>query len=360
MGAEMPFADDDLERVRSIVGGRWEGLRGRRLLVTGATGFIGRWLLGPLLDANMRLRLGCEVSLLTRRPQDVRLSSPWLADAPCVRLLAGDVRQLDRLDGANTTFDYIIHAAADVSVPTDPLETFTTCVEGTRQVLELARQSKPRSTLLVSSGAVYGPPAIGIERMQEDAAGGPAPFRAASAYAEGKRAAECLAAVYAERFGLRLSVARCFAFVGPHLPLDGSFAIGNFLRDALAGRTIVLRGDGTAVRSYLHASDMSGWLWSLLFDGEPGIAYNVGSDVPVTLGNLATLINRLAGSDAGSVTGPPGVPGLAPDRYVPDVARITTHLKLPPPLPLAASIDRTLRWHRSNAASATSAMRGAR
>lgn len=337
-----PLPPEDLAHARAVVGERWERLRGQRIFLTGGTGFIGKWLLATLLDANQHHGLGCHVTVLTRTPQAFRAEAPHLATAASVELIAGDVRHFNL---GERTFDRIVHAATDVAASASDIATFDTCVQGTRQVLDLANRCKA-SLLLVSSGAVYGRQPSDVPALREDHPVAAEAVQAASGYAAGKRAAEWLAHAYAKEHGLDLKVARCFAFVGPYLPLDKHFAIGNFLRDALAGQPITIQGDGTPMRSYLHAADMAAWLWALLADGAPLSTYNLGGAEAVSIQQLAQRVVAATGSSSPITVLKRPVAGAPAERYVPDVARIRQELHLPEPLALDDALRRTEGWLR--------------
>lgn len=336
----------DLAHAHEVMAGRWERLHGARIFLTGGTGFVGKWLLATLLDADRRLGLDCRLTVLSRDPAAFRHSAPWLADAASVELLQGDVRDFAWPD---RPFSHVVHAATDVAAAASPLDVFDTCVAGTRRVLDLAVASGARDVLLVGSGAVYGRQPPELPALPETHPGAPDPTRPQSAYGEGKRAAEWLCAAYGDRHGLRVRTARCFALLGPYLPHDGHFAAGNFLRDALASRPIVIRGDGTPVRSYLYAADMAAWLWMILLDGPAGSVYNVGGSEPVSILGLARRIAAIAGSDAPVevLSAPTGAPA---ERYVPDVHRVRSELRLGEPLGLDDTIARTVRWLRRTGA----------
>jgi UDP-glucuronate decarboxylase len=163
---------------------------------------------------------------------------------------------------------------------------------------------------------------------------------------EAKRQAELLCEKSAREEGLGAVTARCFTFAGPGLPTDSKFAFGNFMRDSLRGEPIVIEGDGTPVRSYLHAADLAVWLWALLLRGTPGRAYNVGSENPVSLLQLAETMARLLGSPGVEVR-KRAIPGAAPDRYVPSTSRAREELGLRESFSLPEIILRTAAWQRT-------------
>jgi len=334
-----------LDRTQAL----WPDLRAASIFLTGGTGFYGTWLLEALLAANREFSLGCRVTLLTRDKARFAARAPHLAGDAAVRLVAGDVRSFAFPEGPVT---HVIHGATQASAAlneTTPQEMFDVCVEGTRRTLDFARERGAARFLLTSSGAVYGRQPPDVAQLPEEFPGGPDPLDARNAYAEGKRAAEMLCCL-AARAGLATTIARGFAFVGPHLPLDAHFAIGNFLRDALDGGPIRIGGDGTPLRSYLYAADLAEWLVTILLRGTAGRAYNVGSDEAVSIRDLAERVADVAAAewpDRGrprvTVARQP-VLDAAVERYVPCCRRARGELRLAPATGLDDAIRRTLIW----------------
>jgi nucleoside-diphosphate-sugar epimerase len=334
---------EDLDHILKHTVGLWEELRGRSIFITGGTGFFGYWLLESFIWANEKLNLGAKAVVLTRSPDSFVARAPHIANHQVVHLIQGDVRTFEFPDGE---FPFIIHAATEASArlnQENPLLMFDTIVEGTRRTLEFARTHGTRKFLLTSSGAVYGKQPSDMTHIPEDYSGAPNTLDTNAAYGEGKRAAEMLCCLYARQFGLEAKIARCFAFVGPHLPLDAHFAIGNFIRDACQSGTICVTGDGSPFRSYLYSADLAIWLWKILFDGKSCRPYNVGSDRSVSIADCANSVCQQVPS--GSVTIAQDLDSAyPPQRYVPSVERARIELGLESWISLEQAIQKTFRW----------------
>ena len=271
----------------------WQELHGKPIFLTGGTGFLGRWILESLVRAQGRLGFGLDVTVLTRSVEAFRAKAPHLVASPHLQFCQGDIASFAT---ARDDFAYVIHAAAtsarEAFDGADPLTKFKSAFDGTRRVLDVAMASRAR-VLILGSGSVYGPLLETNGAVSEAYRGAPSTFDINSGPGHGRRAAEFLCACYASCYGLSVTVARCFAFVGPFLPLNLQYALGNFIKDALYGDEIVVSSDGTPVRTYLFAGDLVVWLLTLLLRGQSSRAYNVGSDRPIALGDLAQLVGDL-------------------------------------------------------------------
>ena len=156
----------------------------------------------------------------------------------------------------------------------------------------------------------------------------PDPLRPENAYSVAKRCAEHLCSLFRENFGLQTVVARCFAFVGRDLPLNAHFAIGNFINDALNEKEIFVNGDGSPIRTYLDQRDLAIWLCTLLYWGVEGEAYNVGSDMEVSIQELATIVRDTLAPHMGIINSThPNISNFR-NRYVPNISKAREQLKL--------------------------------
>jgi len=331
--------DGILERTESL----WLDLRGQRILITGATGFFGCWLLESFAWANRRLNLNACAVGLSRRPGALVEKAPHLAEDPAIVLHAADVRHGDFPHGS---FSHVIHGATEANAKLNneaPLVMFDTIVEGTKRALQFSIANSVTRFLLVSSGAVYGTQPAELTHVSESFEGGPDPLTPSSAYAEGKRSAEMLCSLAATP-RLATTVARCFAFVGPYMRLDAHFAIGNFINDRLHGRPINVKGDGSAIRSYLYASDLMVWLWTILFKGQSRRAYNVGSEEAFNIAALAREVALALQPAAGVQVAAGQHQSRSVHRYVPSTARAKEELGLQAEVPLRDAICRTHAW----------------
>lgn len=311
---------DDLDHVLRHTSALWPKAAGARFFITGGTGFFGHWLLESLFHASDRLDLGITATVLTRFPR--RSWHPGLTY---------HVGAIETFPFPRGNFTHLIHAANCPGI-----------IPGTARVLDLAFRAGIRNILLTSSGAVYGTQPPGLPGMNEDFG-----CRPATPYGEGKHAVEDLCRDHGHYFGASVKLARCFTFIGPHLPLDGQFAAGRFLASALRGEPICVANGGTPVRSYLYASDLAIWLWTILFSGYPGRAYNVGSDAPITIADLAAAVGRAASVPVNISPFPPppsAFPLPSSSVYLPDITRARHELGLEVRIPPDEAIRRTLAW----------------
>ena len=334
------LAAQDLREVLDAGAGLWHALAGAHVLLTGATGWFGTWLLDALVAANRAFELGLSITAVARTPQRCAELHPQLYRCREITWHAADVRA--PLTGIAPP-THILHAATAASAAFNrdhPDLMFDTALEGTRRVLDLAASTSCQSVLLVSSGAVYGTQPQHLAALPETWQGGPDPTAVGNAYAEGKRAAEQLGAIAAALHQVPVRIARCFAFVGPHMPFDAHFAIGNFIDDAVQRRPIVVKSDGSPVRAWLYMSDLVVWLLTILVRGVVMRPYNVGAVESVTLGTLAQRIAAAQGIEC-RIEGRPGEP-VAP--YVPDVTRARDELGLQVRVGLDEAIARTCAW----------------
>lgn len=335
---------EDLDLVVSLLPEFLSRYGGARLFITGGTGFIGSWLLESLQRANDTAGSGMELLVLSRDPEKARRNAPHMFERSDTTLIEGDVRSVTAPVG---TFDLCIHAATDVSSSlqaANPLQVFDSVVLGTRRVLDLAAAAGATRMLLTSSGAVYGIQPPGLTLVPETYAGAPDLLKPGAAYGNCKRAAEWLSSAHSAQSTLGVCIARIFAVLGPGLPLNDGFAAGNFVRDAMAGEAIRIQGDGRPLRSYLYAADLAVWLLRILGFGQPGQAYNVGSEHALSIKDLAGQVVSAAGNGVAVSTSQRSDEATPPARYVPETSKARGELAVAEYTTLDTALRKTIAW----------------
>lgn len=334
---------EDFSEINSAIGPQWEAFNRARIFITGGTGFIGTWLLESFYYAASVSSYQFSITVLSRNPDAFLHTRPHLARWNGLQIIPGDVSNFTFPDGH---FNYCIHAATDASAALNrdnPRQMFETILSGTRRVLDFALEKKIKHILLLSSGAVYGQQPWDMERVSEDWLGGPDCTNVVNTYAEAKRAAEMLCAIYQKQFGLNVSIARIFALLGPHLPLDKHFAAGNFIQNGLKAEDIIVRGDGRPCRSYLYAADLVVALLRMLTSDEKNGTYNLGSERSVSIAELAQAVAKIMHRKHQILNEVDS--GWNAGRYVPDMSKFNTKFGVIEKATLEEAIIRTALWN---------------
>ena len=321
-------------------------LKGNSILVTGGTGFVGKWISEIINYINKTGDYNIKLYLLARDIVKFQRQVPHLADLPFISLIEQDAGNIHQLP---IDINYIIHAAGSpdnrehVSQPLNIIESF---YKGTAAVLDAAtRLPNLKKIIHISSHKVYGKNEL-EKSINESFSGKIENNKLDSIYAESKRIAETLCLVYRNNFRLPIVTLRPFAFIGPYQDLDKPWAINNFIRDAILGVPIRILGNGLSVRSYLYGSDMGYWIIKSLLEGEVGEVYNIGSSEAVSLNNLAKKINNSLDSNNEILN------KSSKDVYtdlsviVPDNSKIIKHFGVSQNFNLEDSISRTIVWNQ--------------
>jgi dTDP-glucose 4,6-dehydratase len=339
--------DDDLESVIQASSILWKELKNTRIFITGGTGFFGCWLLYSILYLNKKFGTNIQAVVLTRNPHAFIVKAPELANDKEISLWQGDVRDFEFPKGQ---FSHVIHLATDTSQKHAQQSQILLdeIVTGTQRVLRFAVAAKAKKVLLTSSGAVYGEQPQGIDFIAEEYHGACEPSDIHSTYGQGKRFVEHLCALYYKDFGLETKIARCFAFVGPYMNMTGHFAIASFIKEAIENETIHINGDGSPLRSYLYAADMTVWLWAILINGIPNRPYNVGSNEAIDILSLANKVRNIIAPNKDVIVENIRADKINRNRYIPSIDRARKELGVDVWTSLELSIKKTAKWYLKN------------
>jgi dTDP-glucose 4,6-dehydratase len=325
----------------------WQLLDKKRILITGGSGFFGRWLIEVLLWVIKSLNINLHIIVLTRNIEKFYRNVPIstnLTFKKNIQLIESDLCTINAEKFNN--IDYIFHLASDSS-PAKGVDWarnhFISSIIGVKNILEIAK-SNSCSAVITSSGAIYNSIDSFFNNGYVEQFSSSKEYLAENnIYQISKRNIEAISSYYNEKYGTRVLLCRCFAFAGPYLPLDANYAFGNFIGSALMNRNICINGDGKAVRSYMYMSDLIIWLLSILQRGSSSRPYNVGSPHSVSIGELALRVKNLCNSDIEIITNGGNFPNSI---YFPSIERASEDLSLAIGVNLNDAILNTFNWYK--------------
>lgn len=285
------FMREDMELAAASPAVEWEKLAGSTVLVTGATGLIGRQVVLALLCANRVRALSLRVIAVVRNVEKAKKLFLEFSGDAALRFHVWDANEPFCLDEA---VDYIVHGASvtDSKMFVDkPVETIWTVLCGSRSMLAFAREKAVKGMVFLSTMEVYGTPDSSLASITEKDYGYLNPSEVRSSYPEAKRLTECLCASYAKEYGVCVTTARLTQTFGPGVAYTDNRVFAQFARCVLEKKDIVLKTEGTTVRNYLYTREAVISLLVLLTKGKPGEAYNVANpDIVLSIREMAQMV----------------------------------------------------------------------
>lgn len=272
----------------------FDRLQGCSVLITGATGLIGSMTVKTLAQASAEMALNLRVIAMARNEAKLKQMFEGLN----VEIICGDVRDAIKISGG---LDYIIHCAAVTAskeMASHPAENLLTSIEGTKNVLELAKSKGIKSMVFLSSMEMYGTDAaVNCEKATEDMLGYLDLSNPRTCYPEGKRAAECLCCAYFTEYGVPVKAARLAQTFGAGVSKKENRVFAQFAKSAMQGTDIILHTDGSSQGNYCYLADAVYGILTVLLKGKDGEAYNVANEnAHMTVKQMAeTVANEIAG-----------------------------------------------------------------
>lgn len=298
----MKVYDIDLykEDVKNVAGLElpWEKFQNKSIMISGATGLIGSFLVDVIMYKNINEGLNCTVYALGRNEQRATDRFAYCKEYESYKFLSYDINEPLVRDDIGTV-DYIIHLASNthpMAYSTDPIGTITTNIIGTQNMLEFAVAHNATRCAFASSNEIYGENRGDVEKFDERYCGYIDSNTMRAGYPESKRCGEALCQAYIRQKNLDVVIPRITRSYGPTLLKTDTKALSQFLAKSVAGEDIVLKSEGTQYYSYLYVSDTVSGLLTVLLKGKCGEAYNIADDASdIMLKDLAAIIAEYVG-----------------------------------------------------------------
>lgn len=325
-----------------------EPLRNQVLLITGGTGFMGKWLTEAISLLNEEYGFAIKVYVLARNIQEYRAEVPHLANLNFINFIEHDVKNIGILPD---DIGMVIHAACSPDSRqhiSQPLKTIDTIYKGTQALLDACvRLPNVKKFVYVSSNYVYGHSDNPINFIKENQFDSLDCNSLSATYGEAKRMGETICAIYRSQQRLPIVIVRPFSIIGPYQGLEKPWAINNFIRDAILGGPLRILGNQNTVRSYMYASDMAFWLLNVLVNAKTGATYNIGGDQPVSLRELSEKVISNFNNKIDILVKTSKQFSPSPVISVPDTEAIKNDLAVKHSIDFETALKKTINWYKS-------------
>lgn len=285
-----PYLEEDLQGIAKKISAEKE-LFQSRIFVTGGTGLVGSEIVRALLKMNEMYDAGITVCTLVRKMEKAKAVYREEAENPSLEFVIGDLEKPLEVDGE---IDYIIHTASPTASKffvDHPVETLSIAIDGTRHVLELAKEKKSKGVVYLSSMEAFGITDPNLTSVKEDDLGYIDIHHVRSSYSEGKRVCELLCSCYAAEYGVPVRIARLAQTFGAGIPYEENRVFAQFAKSAIHKEDIVLHTDGMSVGNYCYTSEAVEAILLLLVKGENGQAYTVANEASnTTIRGMAEMV----------------------------------------------------------------------
>ena len=276
----------------------WEKLKDKRIMISGATGLIGSFLIDVILENNIINKLNCMVYALSRNTEKTKIRFSKYSNDPHLIFIPYDVKNPFIQDNLET-IHYVLHLASNthpLQYSTDPIGTITTNIIGIQNMLDFAVEHRATRFAFASSNEIYGENRGDVEFFDENYCGYINSNTMRAGYPESKRCGETLCQAYKAQKELNVVIPRFTRSYGPTMLMSDTKAISQFIKKGIAEEDIVLKSAGKQFYSYQYVADSVSGLLTILLCGKNGEAYNIAEEhSDIMLKDLAAAIADISG-----------------------------------------------------------------
>lgn len=339
------FLKSDISEIVTRIQNISQDLSGKTVLITGAKGFLGRYFIEIFKQLNNILSLPIHVIAIDNLITSGKYSEQIIDDSN-IQFIEHDVTKPFSF---NEEIHYVIHAAGIASpqyYQKYPLETLDVAINGTKNMLQLAREKNSKFTFF-SSSEIYGNPDPQNIPTEEKYWGNVSSLGPRACYDESKRVGETLCYIFNQQYGVKTNIVRPFNFYGPGMQEKDYRVLPNFASRIKANKSLKVYGRGDQTRTFCYITDALTGLLQVILRGSPNEVYNIGNPEPeISVIQLAKIINKLFDNKISYdvIDYPDNYPNNEPNRRCPEIKKAKEHLGYSPEVKLEDGLKRFFSW----------------